>query len=140
MTTVPERPQPPVSPTTEPFWEATRSGTLLLQWCRTCDAPVFYPREVCPRCLGTELEWRPAAGTAVVHSWTVEHRPQGAFGTEPYVIALVDLDEGVRMMTNVVGCDPGEVAVGMAVRLCWAPLADGRRLPQFEPVPAAPTP
>ncbi len=131
--TDPGRPQPPVTETTAPFWDATRQQRLLLQWCTDCDQPVFFPREVCPRCLGSSLAWRPAEGTGTVHTFTVEHRPQPAFGTDPYVIALVDLTEGVRIMSNVVHCPPASVRVGQAVRVCWEPLEDGRHLPQFEP-------
>lgn len=130
-----QRVQPPVTPLTEPFWEATREGRYLLQWCLDCGEPIFYPREICPRCLDSNLEWREASGDATVYAVTVEHRPQDKRNTElaPYVVALVDLAEGVRVLSNVIGCPPDDVSVGMAVRLTWEPLEDGRRLPQFEP-------
>jgi uncharacterized OB-fold protein len=69
-----------------------------------------------------------------VHAVVVEHRPPSPFGDDaPYAVAVVDLDEGVRMVTNVIGCAPDEVTVGMAVRVTWEPLSDGRHLPLFEP-------
>ena len=130
-----QRMQPPTTALTEPFWEATREGRLLVQWCLDCDEPVFYPREFCPGCLGTNLEWRDASGAGTVYAVTVEHRPQnpGMAAMAPYAVALIDLDEGIRMLSNVVGCPPDDVAVGMAVRVTWEDLDDGRKLPQWEP-------
>ncbi|MGH9301194.1 MAG: Zn-ribbon domain-containing OB-fold protein [Acidimicrobiales bacterium] len=147
------RPQPVATPTSQPFWDATRQQRYLLQWCRTCDRPVHFPRSACPRCLGSDMEWRPAGGKGRVYTFTVDHRPSDpAFNpvgrehqagskeheveskeAQPYVIALVDLDEGVRVMTNVVGCDPEMIQVGMRVELAWEPLEDGRYLPLFTP-------
>jgi uncharacterized protein len=130
--------EPPVGDESGPFWEATRAGRLLVQWCTACDRGVFYPRAFCPFCgTGGTLEWREASGRATVHAAVVEHRPEAAgaafSGGEPYCIALVDLEEGVRMMTNVVGCPPGDVHSGMAVRVAWEPLSDGRQLALFRP-------
>ena len=127
--------EPPVTETTTPFWDATRERRLVLQWCTACDAPVWFPREVCPSCLGSSLEWRPASGRAEVYASTVEHRPTMPmpFDDAPYVVALVELEEGPRLMTNVVGCDPHAVIVGMPVQVTWEQLSDGRNLPLFEP-------
>ena len=132
----PQRPfEPPASELTRPFWDATREHRLLIQWCTACEAPVWFPREVCLQCLGDTLEWREAAGAGSVYAFLVEHRPNltGVFGDEPYVVALVELDEGPRLMTNVIGCPTASVSVGMRVRVTWEPLSDGRNLPQFEP-------
>jgi uncharacterized OB-fold protein len=129
------RMEPPVTALTEPFWDATRERRLLIQWCTAHDHGVFYPREMCPRSLEPTLEWREASGRGTVYSYTIESKPMnpGMRAMAPYVIALIDLDEGVRMLSNVVGCAPEDVTVGMAVRLTWEPLGDGRNLPQFEP-------
>ena len=126
--------EPPVTDVTAPFWDATRERHLLLQWCRSCEQLVWYPRETCPGCLGTDLEWRPASGGGTVHACSVMPRPgnPGMAGREPYVVALVALDEGVRLMSNVVGGDPWTVAVGDRVALTWEPLSDGRHLYLFE--------
>ena len=93
-----------------------------MQWCTACDRGVFYPRAFCPHCAAPELGARVArraSGRATVHAAVVEHRPEAAgaafSGGEPYCVALVDLEEGVRMMTNVVGCPPDDVHSGMAV-------------------------
>ena len=139
----PERQQPPVSPAAEPFWAATRSCSLVLQWCRSCERAIHFPREACPACLGTDLEFRPAAGTGTVYA--ASEMPAagnaGMKGRTPYVVALVDLPEGVRLLTSIVDAPdapdapgaPGaaEVAVGDAVRVAWEPLVDGRHLPVF---------
>lgn len=138
-TSAPRRFEPPVGAESVPFWDATREGRLVLQWCTACVRAIFYPRAFCPHCGAGdhELEWRPAAGRATVHAAVVETRPEAAgaafSGGEPYCVALVDLDEGVRMMTNIVGCPPAEVHSGMAVEVTWEPLSDGRRLPLFRP-------
>ena len=127
--------EPPVSEVSQPFWDATRERRLLVQWCRDCDRPVFYPREVCPTCLGADLEWRESAGTGIVRAITVEHRPQNPMFADraPYAIALVDVAEGWRMLTNLVECDPMTVSVGTPVTVTWEPLSDGRNLPLFTP-------
>lgn len=132
----PTRIEPPADEISEPFWEATRERRLLVQWCLDCDGPVFFPRAVCPRCLGGSLEWRTSVGTGTVYAATVEHRPQNPLMADraPYVVALVDVDDGWRMLTGVVGCDPDDVVVGMRVAVTWEALSDGRQLPLFTPV------
>jgi uncharacterized OB-fold protein len=135
-TAVPSRIEPPSSELTAPFWEATRDRTLLVQWCRSCEEPIFYPREVCPRCLGTDLEWRSSSGAGVIYAASVQHRPATPVMSDrvPYVVALVDLDDGIRLMSNLVDCDPADAVPGTSVEVCWEPLSDGRNLPQFRPV------
>jgi uncharacterized OB-fold protein len=127
--------EPPVSDLVKPFWDATRERRLVLQYCRADGKPVHYPREACPRCLGTDLEWRPSSGRGSVYAFTVNHVPGSAAPQLPlpYVVALIDLDDGVRLMSNVVGCAPSEVRVGMPVDVTWEPLSDGRALPLFTP-------
>jgi uncharacterized OB-fold protein len=134
--------QPPTTETTEAFWDATRREVYLVQWCTACDEPVFYPREVCPRCLrGDPLEWRPSDGTGTIHAMSVQGRPAhpGMAALVPYVVALVDLDAGggdgrtVRVMSNVVDTDPDGVHNGDPVTLVWDTLDDGRKLALFRP-------
>jgi uncharacterized protein len=136
---------PPGSPASDPFWAATRDHSYLVQWCTVCGTPIFYPREVCPTCLsGESLEWRESSGTGTVYAVSVQHRPANPAMADrvPYAVALVDVDTGdgtstVRVMSNVVNCDPHAVRVGDAVTLTWETLSDGRNLPLFEP--AGPT-
>ena len=95
----------------------------------------MYKRQVDPEAPGAAIEWREASGEGTVYAASVHHRPgPGRDPAEgPYVVALIDLAEGVRMMSNVVGCPPDDVDVGMPVRLTWEPLSDGRHLPLFTP-------
>ncbi len=127
--------EPAVTPHTEPFWTATRDRRLVIQWCPACEEPVWYPREICPRCLGHDHEWRDASGEGTVDAVTVMHRPGFPQMADrvPYTVAMIELSEGVRMMSNVVGCEPYDVQPGMAVTLTWEALSDGRHLPLFEP-------
>jgi uncharacterized protein len=129
----PERIRPPVSPAAAPYWDATRDRRLVIQWCTSCEQAIHFPREACPGCLGTELEFRPAAGTGVIYAVSTMPVPgnAGMAGRTPYAVALVDLAEGVRVLTNVVGDGAGSAAVGAAVSVAWEPLADGRHLPVF---------
>ena len=131
----PRRFEPPESPLTRPFWEATRERRLVLQWCRACERVVHYPREICPTCMGDALEWRPATGRGEVYAFSVMHRAGSPFLADrvPYVVALVSLEEGARFMSNVVGCEPSDVHVGQSVQVTWEELSDGRALPLFEP-------
>jgi uncharacterized OB-fold protein len=130
----PNRMEPPSSPVSEPFWEATKQRRLLVQWCLDCDKAVFYPREICPGCMASNLEWREASGRGTLHSFTVNHlSPNPSGGEGPFAIALVELAEGPRMMTNLVGLATDELKVGMGVQVCWEELPDGRNYPTFQP-------
>jgi uncharacterized OB-fold protein len=126
---------PETSEAGAPFWEATRRRELVLPWCTACGEPFWYPRESCPRCLADAIDWRAASGDGVVHAVSVQHRPGPGRSPDdgPYAVVLVDLAEGVRLMSNAVGCAPDEVVVGMPVRVTWLALPDGRNLPQFTP-------
>lgn len=127
--------EPPVSEEAAPFWDATRRGELVLPWCRACERAFWYPRAICPHCLGDDIDWRRAGGAGVVYAASVQHLPGPGRSKDdgPYVVVLVDLDEGVRVMANVVACAPDDVHVGMRVRAAWQPLSDGRQLLQFAP-------
>lgn len=127
--------EPKASSLTEPFWAATREKKLLVQWCPSCDAGVYWPRWHCPRCMGEDLGWKEASGHGSVYSYNVMHVPGNPTMADrvPYTIGLIDLNEGVRMASNIVGCEPGEVRVGMPVVVTWEALSDGRHLPVFGP-------
>lgn len=120
----------------EEFWQATREGRLMLPWCEACDEPFWYPRPLCPRCLDDDIVWKPASGAGEVYAVSVQHRPGMGRDADdgPYAVAIVALAEGVRMLTNLVGCEPDDVVVGMAVHVTWHELSDGRQLPMFEPI------
>ena len=114
-----ERPYPEPDPETRHFWDAVAAGRLDIQRCRACGQHVFYPRgAVCPHCGGLGLDWVRASGRGTVHSFTVVHRAPPEFVAEaPYVVALVDLEEGPRMMSRLLGVEPAAVVVSMPVEL-----------------------
>jgi uncharacterized protein len=130
----PTRIEPPESEDAKPFWDASREGRFVLQWCIDCNKTVFYPRAICPTCFGENLEWREASGTGVVHATSTVHVQANPFQQPPYNVSIVETDEGARMMSNVVGIDSHDVTVGMKVQLKWEPLTDGRNLPTWEPL------
>ena len=127
--------EPPVAEAAVPYWDATREQHLVLPWCTGCERPHWYPRERCPWCLTDTVEWRPASGAGEVYALSVQHRPgpmrDPAAG--PYAVVLVELAEGVRVMSNLVDTDLTDATVGMAVQVRWEPLSDGRHLPFFAP-------
>ncbi len=130
----PPRPVPVPDAETAPYWQAAREHRLLLQRCAACSRHVFYPRSVCPHCHSGPLEWVEAGGGGVVHSFTVARRPAGpAFaGHTPYVVVLVDLDEGPRMLSNLLVDNVDAVRVGQRVTIAFEDLADVT-LPVFTP-------
>ncbi|QGG94025.1 Zn-ribbon domain-containing OB-fold protein [Actinomarinicola tropica] len=128
--------EPPVTPLAEPYWEATRPEEPVAQRCGSCDGFVWYPREACPHCLSADLRWEPLAGTGTIYTFNVMRKPGNPMmGDEvPYVVGLVDLDEGIRMTTNIVGADPSSLRCDQRVAVDWSEeLSDGRRLPVFRP-------
>lgn len=116
-------------PTTAAHWAAAREGRLLLQRCTRCGHHQFYPRPFCLACESRELLWRDAGGYGEVYSMTVVRIPVTPGLVPPYVLALVDLDEGPRLLTNLIG----DCAIGDRVRLGWVH-RDGLPLPVFSPV------
>ncbi|HYK68636.1 MAG TPA: Zn-ribbon domain-containing OB-fold protein [Streptosporangiaceae bacterium] len=128
-------PAPAVNPETREFWDATAQDRLLLRRCRDCGAVIWYPRAICPECASLNTEWFPAAGRGRIYSYTVNHRGEGAYtGLPPFVLAYVELDEGPRLMTNIVGADNAELAVGLPVEVVFHDTGDGAALPRFQPM------
>ena len=126
-------PQP--RPESRAWWESCREGKLLIQQCRGCGHYQFYPRIVCTRCMGDDLNWVQSSGQATVRSFTICRRPvSAAYAADvPYVIALVQLEEGPTMMCNILQCDPESVATGMPVEVIFEKWSDEISVPQFRP-------
>ena len=120
---------------TRAFWEGIRRHEILLQRCADCSAVQHRPRAVCATCLSSRVEVFEASGRGTVHTYTVTHQNQApAFrGAVPYVLAYVDLPEGVRGRTNIVGCEPGEVQIGMDVVVDFKDLDAETAVPRFRP-------
>lgn len=116
-----------------PFWEGCRRGQLLLQRCLACGAHRYPPRPICPRCRTLGGEWIPASGRGTVYSWVVAyHPPRPEFAAHvPYTIVLVDLEEGVRMVSRLVDTPPEAVAERLPVEVVFEPLTDDIVLPLF---------
>ena len=113
----------------------TGRGELVLQRCRSCGALQHRPRALCVSCLSDAIEHFVASGRGTVHSFTVTHQNQAPGFREacPYVLAYVALEEGPRLLTNVVGCDPGQVRIGLPVQLEFAPTEGEFPVPVFRP-------
>ena len=130
------KPLPRIDEEARGYWEALARHELYFQRCRDCGTKRFYPRALCPVCLSSATEWVRASGRGVVYSFTVTYQNQApGFREEvPYVLAIVELDEGVRMMTNVVGCAPDAVRVGMEVEVVFEDVTAEITLAKFRPV------
>lgn len=126
------RPLPDADPASAPFWEACARRSLVIQTCNSCDAPRHPPRPMCPRCNAFDHRWAPASGRARVWSWVVVHKPVlPAFADDvPYTVAVVELDEGVRMIGRLFA---DEVHDGMPVALDWEDAGEGQFLACWRP-------
>lgn len=127
--------EPTATPEDAPFWKAAADGRLVLPRCGACSAYIWYPRAICPLCQSTDITWVPGSGQGTVYSFTVPYRAYGPFKDEtPYVIAYVELEEGPRVLTNIVGTDPESVYIGQAVTAVFEP-AGSTRVLRFTPAP-----
>ncbi len=133
---IPQKPVPVVNPWAKPFWEATREGKLIIQKCDDCQAHVFYPRTACPHCFSDNLGWVEASGRGTIYSFTVveNNAPSAFLGDMPFVIAMIDLEEGVRMLSNIVDCEPETLQCDMPVEVTFEKLNDEFTLPKFRPL------
>ncbi len=127
------KPVPEPSRDSKPYWDALNEGRLVIQQCAACGQLRHYPRPVCEACYSMEVTWRQASGRGRVHSWTVAHHPfHPGFKSElPYVLATVDLEEGVRMVAQLRGVAPDEVAVGVPVDAAFERVTEELTLPYF---------
>jgi uncharacterized OB-fold protein len=121
-------PAPRVLPESQAYWKAADESRLLLKKCGACGEAHHYPRDICPFCLSDRTEWRQAAGTGTVYSFSTMGKADDA-----YTIAFVTLDEGVTLMTNLVDCDPKAVSIGQRVRVVFKPSDGGHAVPMFAP-------
>jgi uncharacterized OB-fold protein len=131
----PIKPVPVPNEDSQRFWDGCNEGRLVLQKCRLCSHVRFYPRICCTECGATDTDWIVASGRGTVYSHATVHRaPSAAFKADvPYVLALVTLDEGPRMMTNIVGCRPDTVTIDMPVKVVFDRVSEDIAVPKFEP-------
>jgi uncharacterized protein len=127
------KPLPKPTESSRPYWDAAKRHELILQQCGACNAFIYYPRDRCPQCLSDQLKWRPVSGHGKVYSYTVVRRASTrSFSDKPYVLAIVELDESVRMTTNV-EAPPESVKVGMPVSVWFDDVTPERTLVKFKP-------
>lgn len=131
----PARPQPRIDDLNRPFYEGLAAGELRLQRCTSCGLLRYPIASICPDCLGRDAVWEKLSGRATVYSTVVFHQVYDpAFADQvPYNVAIVELDEGPRLMSNVIGVDPASVVVGDPVDVVFTEVGDGVFIPQFVP-------
>ena len=129
------KPLPTISGETKPYWDHCRRGELLIQKCDSCEEYQFYPRGICANCWSNDIQWVTASGKGTVWTFTVTYQngTPGFAEEVPYVLALVELEEGVRMFTNIVDCDPTSVCIGMPVEVTFVRATDQITVPYFKP-------
>lgn len=130
-----ERPLPESDTAARPFWEGAQNHKLLIQRCKDCDNYQWYPKQFCIACGGRNLEMVEAGGRGSIYSFTVIYRGPYDDIASPYAVAIVTLDEGVRLLSNIVNADPNALRCEMPVQVTYQPLRDGVVLPVFEPRP-----
>ena len=126
---------PVPTPETQPYWDGAAAGELRIQRCTDCGKPFFYPRSSCPFCGSAAVEWFTATGRATLYSYTITHRAAPGFEEDtPYAIAVVQLEEGPRMMANIVGVPntPDNLVLDMDLQVTFEKRGD-MSLPQFAP-------
>jgi len=132
------KPLPKPTPETQPFWDGTRDGKLMIQRCTTCNRHYFYPRPFCPfpDCSSQDVAWVQASGKGTLHTYLINHRPAPGFEADaPYVIAVVQLEEGPRMMTNLVDVEPdaSKLPIDLPLEVIFDTVNDEITLPKFRP-------
>lgn len=128
------KPLPQPTPWSQFFWDGCKNKKLLVQKCEDCQKHIFYPKLFCPFCLSQELSWVEASGKGKIYSFTVvySYQPTEFSDDVPYVIAVIELDEGVRMMSNIVDCNPVEVQCDMHVEVVFDEVSEEVTLPKFQ--------
>ncbi len=134
--TMHSRSLPFVTDESRPFWDGCREGKLLLQYCDACLRHQFYPRLYCMRCGSQEVRWVEASGRGTIYSYTIirQNRAPNFVNDVPYNVAIIQLEEGPRMMSNVIDIDPAELRIDLPVQVVFDPVSDTISLPRFRPL------
>lgn len=133
-----KKPLPEMTPVNQPFWDGAKAGKLMMQRCKDCHSWVFCPRPICVECNSANLEWVQLSGKGKVFSFTVIREVVGnalrGFAPDiPYVTAWIDLDEGPRFCSNIIGCPLESVKIDMPVQVAFEDTGEGITLPKFKP-------
>lgn len=128
-----EKPIPEISEETRPYWDGCKAHRLLLPKCRSCGEVFYFPKGFCPNCLSEDIEWMEASGKGKVHTFSVIQRPPApSFMPDvPYVVAIIDLEEGPRMMSNIVEATVDDISVDMPVEVVFEDITEEITLPKF---------
>jgi uncharacterized OB-fold protein len=126
-------PLPQPTKLSQPFWDGCARDELLFQRCTACGRALFNPVPICRWCRSSALAWERSRGRGTVYSWSVAWRPASPAFAVPYAVAIVDLDEGYQMLANIIGCEPEDLHVGMAVTVEFHPVGGGTKLAYFRP-------
>jgi uncharacterized OB-fold protein len=129
------KPLPHIDEENRPWWEAMKRHELYVQKCRDCGAVRYYPRALCPDCLSSRTEWVKSSGRGKIYTFTATYQNQAAGFREslPYVMAYVELDEGPKMLTNIIDCRVEDVRIGMPVEVVYEDVTEEVTLPKFRP-------
>lgn len=130
------KPVPVPDEASKPFFDGARAGRLMLQHCAACGKWSFPVRERCPHCLGAPLQWRAASGRGTLYTFAIMHQVMnpGFAADVPYNVSQIDLEEGVRMVCNIVGIANDRLRIGMAVEVVFEDVGEGVSIPKFRPV------
>ncbi len=130
------KPLPVPSLWSKPFWEGCKRHELLIQKCNDCGKRIFYPKLYCPDCLSANIGWEKASGRGKIYTYPIAHSyvPTEFADTVPYVLAVIKLEEGVQMLSNIVGCQSEQVKCDMEVEVVFEDVTDEITLPKFKPV------
>lgn len=133
------KPLPVATPETQEFWDSLKQHAIRLQRCQDCRSFYFYPRPFCPECYSGNVAWEPVSGRGKLETYVINHRPAPGFQEDgPYVIAVVTLDEGPRLMTTIVNVEPEpeNLPVDLPVEIVYDDVTDEVTLPKFQPLSA----
>ena len=130
------KPLPMVTDESRPFWEGCRQGKLMLQYCDQCQRHQFYPRLYCMQCGSNKVRWVEASGRGVIYSYTIIHQNKAPefVNDTPYNVVVVQLEEGPRMMSNIVDIDPANLQVDLPVVAVFDAVSENISLPRFKPI------
>ena len=130
-----KKPLPLITKLSRVFYDGCRDGKLLYQSCAECGEVVFFPKHLCPNCMGRDLTWKESSGLGRIHTFTVTYAyaPPEFVEDVPYAPAIVVLEEGFRMMSNIVGCDLDSIKCDMSVQVVFDPVTPEITLPKFKP-------
>jgi uncharacterized protein len=127
------RPAPVLTEDNEGFWRAAADGRLVVQQCASCNAYHHPPRPMCPACHSLELRWADMVGTGSVYSYALLDHPRHPAFSYPVPAVVIELDEGVRLVSNLVDIDPHDISIGLRVEVAFEPTAEDLAVPVFRP-------